>query len=394
MERCAYSGPNYRKAVNIEELRAISKRRLPNFVYEYIHGGSDDEVTLERNRAVFDKYYFTPKTLTNVSKQRSLETTIFGKKISMPVLIGPTGFNGMVTKDGDTKLAKAAARYGIPFTLSNASTTSLEDIAEMEGLWHWMQIYFYRNRDYVKNLVERCKKANYDTIVVTTDSAIFGNREWDRRNYARPFVLTMRNKLHVLTKPRWLNDVLIPDGIPHFKNLGDLLPPGETSVKGAAAALGHQLDPSLNWEDIRWLRDEWKGKLVIKGILSVEEAATAAEIGVDGIVLSNHGGRQLDYSVSPMELIADIREKVGDRLTILVDSGFRRGSDILKARLLGADAVLLGRTTLYGLGAGGQEGAEHALNIIREEMDRTLGLLGCNDLSELDSASLMVSSPR
>ncbi|CAO1661457.1 alpha-hydroxy acid oxidase [Vreelandella indica] len=394
MDRCAYSGLNYRKAVNVEELRAIAKRRLPNFVYEYIHGGSDDEVTLERNRAIFDKYYFTPRTLTKVSKQRSLETSIFGKKISMPVLIGPTGFNGMVTKDGDTKLARAATHYGIPFTLSNASTTSLEDISKIDGLWHWMQIYFYRNRDYVKKLVERCKEANYDTIVVTTDSAIFGNREWDRRNYSRPLVLTMRNKLHVLTKPRWLNDVLIPDGIPQFKNLGDLLPPGETSVKGAAAVLGQQLDPSLNWDDIRWLRDEWKGRLVIKGILSVEEAATAVEVGVDGIVLSNHGGRQLDYSVSPMELIADIRAEVGNQLAILVDSGFRRGSDVLKARLLGADAVLLGRTTLYGLGAGGQEGAEHALNIIREEMDRILGLLGCNDLSELDSASLMVSSSR
>lgn len=247
-----------------------------------------------------------------------------------------------------------------------------------------MQIYFYRDHDYVKNLVDRCRASGYDTIVVTTDSAIYGNREWDTRNYARPFVLNWRNKLHVLSRPRWMKDVLYPHGVPTFKNLGDLLPPEDSSVQGAAAEIGKHLMPSLNWEDIRWLRDNWSGNLLIKGILSVEEARTAVEYGIDGIVLSNHGGRQLDSSVSPMEILPDVRTAVGDALTILLDGGFRRGSDILKAVLLGADAVLLGRTTLYGLGAGGQAGVDHALGLLYKEMDRTLGLLGCSNLQELD----------
>ncbi|NWO55158.1 alpha-hydroxy-acid oxidizing enzyme [Chromohalobacter salexigens] len=383
MKRSMPRRRRYDQALSIAELSEIARRRLPNFVYEYIHGGADDEVSLRNNRAVFNRYRFTPKTLTDVS-QRDLGRDLLGHRVSMPVVIGPTGFNGMITQDGDSKLARAAADRGIPFTLSNASTEPLEEIAKVPGGWPWMQIYFYRDHDYVKNLVDRCRASGYDTIVVTTDSAIYGNREWDTRNYARPFVLNWRNKLHVLSRPGWMKDVLYPHGVPTFKNLGDLLPPEDSSVQGAAAEIGKHLMPSLNWEDIRWLRDNWSGNLLIKGILSVEEARTAVEYGIDGIVLSNHGGRQLDSSVSPMEILPEVRAAVGDALTILLDGGFRRGSDILKAVLLGADAVLLGRTTLYGLGAGGQAGVEHALGLLHKEMDRTLGLLGCSNLQELD----------
>ncbi|MED5499331.1 alpha-hydroxy acid oxidase [Salinicola sp. MIT1003] len=383
MKRSMPRRQRYDQALSIAELAEIARRRLPNFVYEYIHGGADDEVSLLNNRAVFNRYRFTPKTLTDVS-QRDLGRDLLGHRVSMPVVIGPTGFNGMITQDGDSKLARAAAARGIPFTLSNASTEPLEEIAKVPGGWPWMQIYFYRDHDYVKNLVDRCRASGYDTIVVTTDSAIYGNREWDTRNYARPLVLNWRNKLHVLSRPRWMKDVLYPHGVPTFKNLGDLLPPEDSSVQGAAAEIGKHLMPSLNWEDIRWLRDNWSGNLLIKGILSVEEARTAVEYGIDGIVLSNHGGRQLDSSVSPMEILPDVRAAVGDALTILLDGGFRRGSDILKAVLLGADAVLLGRTTLYGLGAGGQAGVDHALGLLFKEMDRTLGLLGCSNLQDLD----------
>ncbi|MDF3918646.1 alpha-hydroxy acid oxidase [Salinicola salarius] len=383
MKRSMPRRQRYDQALSIAELAEIARRRLPNFVYEYIHGGADDEVSLLNNRAVFNRYRFTPKTLTDVS-QRDLGRDLLGHRVSMPVVIGPTGFNGMITQDGDSKLARAAAARGIPFTLSNASTEPLEEIAKVPGGWPWMQIYFYRDHDYVKNLVDRCRASGYDTIVVTTDSAIYGNREWDTRNYARPLVLNWRNKLHVLSRPRWMKDVLYPHGVPTFKNLGDLLPPEDSSVQGAAAEIGKHLMPSLNWVDIRWLRDNWSGNLLIKGILSVEEARTAVEYGIDGIVLSNHGGRQLDSSVSPMEILPEVRAAVGDALTILLDGGFRRGSDILKAVLLGADAVLLGRTTLYGLGAGGQAGVDHALGLLHKEMDRTLGLLGCSNLQDLD----------
>jgi len=376
---------SYRQARNVQELADIARRRVPNFVFEYVFGGADDEASLANNRAVFDQYRFTPLTLTDVGT-RDLHTQIFGRTINMPIAIGPTGFNGMITKEGDLKLAKAAASHGIPFTLSTVSTVSLEDITKVPGGWPWMQIYFFRDRKFVENLVGRCQAAGYDTIAVTTDSAIYGNREWDSRNFSAPLTLNWRNKLDTLTKPRWMLDVLVPDGVPTFKNLGDLIPPEGISPKGAAAELGKQHLPSLNWSDIQWLRDVWKGNLVIKGILSVSEARKAAEIGVDGIVLSNHGGRQLDHAVSPMEILPEVREAVGERMTILIDSGFRRGTDILKALILGANAVLLGRATLFGLGAGGEAGVSHVLDLLQTDLHRTLGLLGCRNLSELNAS--------
>lgn len=383
MKRALSGWRRFDQAKSIEELARIARRRLPNCVYEYIHGGADDEVSLANNRAIFNRYRFTPRTLTDVS-HRDISTRIFGRRISMPILIGPTGFNGLVTRDGDLKLARAAARHGIPFALSTVSTAALEAVSAIPDGWPWMQIYFLKDRGFVEQLVARCRKAGYDTIVVTTDSAIYGNREWDVRNYARPFVLNWRNKLDVLCKPRWMLDVLYPNGLPTFKNLGDLLPPDGMSVQGAATELGRQHMPSLNWEDVKWLRDAWDGHLVLKGILSVGEAQMAADHGVDGIVLSNHGGRQLDGSVAPIEILADVRAAVGDRLTVMLDSGFRRGTDVLKALLLGADAILMGRTTLYGLGAGGEAGVNHALGLLEADVHRTLGLLGCSSLDELD----------
>ncbi len=391
MERRPYTGNDYRKALNVFDLERIARRRLPNFVFEYLFGGAEDESTLRRNRAVFTDYRFCPDTLTRV-EAADLSTQLLGQIQAMPLVVGPTGYNGMLSKDGDIKLAKAACNAGIPFVLSNVATTSLEDIAALDGLRAWMQIYFYRDRNYVKSLVERCRQANYDAIVITTDSAIYGNREWDLRNFRKPMQPTLRNALHLMTRPRWIADVLVPDGMPTFKNLGDLLPPGKQSVKGASAIIGQQLDPSLNWDDIRWLRNEWQGRLVIKGILSAREAASAAEIGADAVVLSNHGGRQLDSALSPLEVLKEAREQVGTRMQLFIDSGFRRGTDIIKARILGADAVWLGRATLYGLAAGGQPGAEHALSILRTELERTLGLLGSNHLGELREEHLVKSS--
>ncbi|WP_249976453.1 alpha-hydroxy acid oxidase [Vreelandella olivaria] len=392
MKRQRYSGRNYKKALNISDLECIAKRRLPNFVFEYVYGGSDDEHTLRHNRSVFDRYQFEPRTLTRVGP-RNLSTTLFGQQSGLPLVIGPTGFNGMLSQDGDKKLAKAARQYGIPFVLSNVSTTALEDIVTLEGVTTWMQIYFYRDRAFVKSLIERCKKADIEAIVITTDSAIYGNREWDIRNFRRPMKPTIANLLHLMSKPGWMLDVLYPNGLPTFKNLDELLPPGKRSAQGASAIIGQQLDPSLNWEDIAWLRDLWPGKLIIKGILAPEEAEKASQAGVDAIVLSNHGGRQLNHSLSPMDTLADVKARIGNRCHLFVDSGFRRGTDIVKALALGADAVWLGRATLYGLAAGGQEGVEHALGILRSEIDRTVGLLGYSALDELTPECLKPAHP-
>lgn len=374
-------------AKNLLEMEPIARRRIPNFVFEYIFGGSDDEVSLGHNRNVFNKYAFTPRTLVDVS-QVDIGTRVLGRDLAMPVGIGPTGFNGLITKDGDLKLARAAAGAGIPFALSTVSTASLEDISRVPGLWHWMQVYFLRDRDFVRALLERCQAAGYDTIAVTTDSAIYGNREWDARNFSRPLVLNWRNKFDVLRKPRWMLDVLVPDGLPTFKNLGDLLPPEGMSVNGAAAVLGRQHMPSLNWDDVRWLRDHWKGNLILKGLLSVEESVQAVQAGVNGIVLSNHGGRQLDGSVSPIDILHDVRQATGPDLTIILDSGFRRGTDILKALILGANMVLLGRATLFALGAGGQAGVVRALDLLKTDLHRTMGLLGCARIQDLDASLL------
>ena len=385
MKRRLYKGTDYRRTHSIDELREVARRRVPNFCFEYVEGGSDDEVTLKRNRSVFEEIGFVPRTLVDVSA-RSQAVDLFGKPSAAPFMIGPTGFSGLLTRDGDLALARAAASAGIPYILSNASTMRLEEVVQRAGGRVWMQLYLYRTRDYAARLVDRMKAIGIEALVVTTDSAIFGNREWDRRNYARPLKLDLRNTIDVMLHPRWIFDVLVPHGVPRFANLGNMLPPGQDSVQGAASAIAKELDPSLNWADIRWLRDLWPGKLIVKGVMCVEDAVTAAKSGADGIVLSNHGGRQLDGAISSMEILPEVAAAVGSQLTVMLDGGFRRGSDIVKARALGADAVLLGRATTYGLAAGGEAGVAHAINLLKTEVDRVVGLLGCSDLSQLDTS--------
>ncbi|HEX7932778.1 MAG TPA: alpha-hydroxy acid oxidase [Paraburkholderia sp.] len=387
MKRRLYSGRDVNRAHSIDDLRAMARRRLPNFCFEYIEGGSEDETTLRRNRDVFSEIAFLPRTLVNV-EQRNQSRMLLGQRIASPFMIGPTGYSGLMFREGDVKLASAAAAAGIPFVLSNVSTIALEDVVRRAGGRVWMQVYMYRTREFLAKLAERAKAAGIEALVVTTDSAVFGKREWDLRNYIKPLMLDWRNKFDVLRHPGWMANVLWPGGMPRFANLGDLLPPGQNSVKGATITLGQQLDPSLSWDDIRWLRDLWPHKLIVKGVLGAADALRAAEVGVDGIVLSNHGGRQLDGAVSAMDVLPEVVDEAGGKLSVMLDGGFRRGSDILKAVALGADAVLLGRATTYGLSAGGQPGAERAIQILKTEVDRTLGLLGCSDISALDRSYL------
>lgn len=384
MQRRLYTGNDPRRAHSIEELRGMAQRRVPNFCFEYVEGGSEDECTLRRNRDVFAEIAFRPRSLVDVSK-RDIGIDLFGRRSNAPFMIGPTGFSGLLSREGDIALASAAAAAGIPYILSNASTVALERVVERAGGRVWMQVYMYRTRDFVAKLAERAKNANVEALVVTTDSAIYGKREWDLRNYARPLKLDLRNTLDVLAHPRWMMDVLWPHGMPRFANLGDLLPPGQDSVRGAASALAKELDPSLSWDDIRWLRDRWPGKLIVKGLIHPDDAVRAVALGADGIVLSNHGGRQLDGSVSAMEVLPEVVDAVKGRLAIMLDGGFRRGSDIVKAMALGADAVLLGRATTWGLGAGGRAGVDRAIEILKTEVDRVIGLLGVGSIAELDA---------
>ena len=357
----------------------MARSCVPNFAFEYVEGGAENEATLRRNREAFAEVALLPRTLVDVQK-RSQVVTLFGRRSASPFLVGPTGFNGMLSDRADLALARAAREAGVPFVLSHVSTTPLEQIAAEVGGRVWMQLYPFKDREVAQRLIGRAAAAGCEALVVTTDCPLFGNREWDRRNYRAPMKLDARNLLDVLRHPRWVADVLVPHGVPRFGNLDDVLPPGQNTARNAAAFLSRQMDPSLNWRDLDWLRDLWPGKLVVKGILAPDDACRAEACGADGIVLSNHGGRQLDGAVSAFEILSEVAAVLGPHVTLLIDGGFRRGADIVKALALGAHAVLLGRARLYGVAAGGQAGAAQALGILKAEVDRVLGLLGCSNI--------------
>ena len=382
MKRAHYAGRDFRRAITIEDLRRIARRQLPNFGYEYVEGGAEDELSLKRNRDVFERIAWLPRTLAGVGAP-DLSTEILGETCHLPIIIAPTGFNGLIWPEGDLALAKAAADAGIPFTLSTVSNYPLAKMtAEVPGRV-WFQLYPFKDANFVDRLVDIVQDAGVAVMAVTTDVPIFGAREWDLRNWRAPMKLNLPNMLDVLAHPSWLWRVMIPGGGPKFENLKEFLPPGVQSAMVGARFMATQFNTRLGWEDMERIRGRWKGKLVVKGILCVEDAKRAADVGVDGIVLTNHGGRQLDSCVSGVELLPAVSAEVGNRLTVLVDGGFRRGSDVLKAIALGARGVMVGRPVLYGLAAGGQPGVAHALQILRTEMERVMMLLGCRSLADL-----------
>lgn len=387
MKRSLYTGRDFRRTRNIEELRLVAKRWLPNFVFEYVDSGAEDEATLRANRDIFDAWRLVPSALVDVT-QRDTSTTLLGRKAAFPFVIAPTGYNGMQRRDADISLARAAAQSGIPFTLSTVSNCTIEDVVAGGQARTWMQLYMLRERAVTRNLLDRARDAGCDTLVLTVDAVYYGNREWDRRSYVREMQLNLRNKLDVLAHPRWVANVLIPNGVPAFANIARYLPEGERRASNGAVYIAKQMETALDWDSVRWVREQWQGKLVIKGILNVDDAREAIRVGADGIVVTNHGGRQLDSTVTSLEVLPEIADACRNRLTILIDGGFRRGTDIVKALCLGADAVMLGRATLYGVAAGGFEGAAHALTILASEVDRTLGHLGCPSVSALSAKYL------
>jgi (S)-mandelate dehydrogenase len=382
MRRARYGGSDFRRAITIEDLRCVARRRLPNFTFEYVEGGAEDEIALMRNRDVFERITWVPRTLAAVGTP-DLSTGILDETCHLPLVIAPTGFNGMLWPQGDLMLAKAAADAGIPFTLSTVSNFSLAKMTAEVRQGIWFQLYPFKDPGSVDRLVDRAAEAGVRTLVVTTDVPVLGAREWDQRNYRAPMKLGLASVLDVLGHPGWLKRVMIPRGAPVFENLKELLPPGAHSALAGVRFMGTQINSKLGWADMEHIRLRWQGKLVLKGILCVDDARRAAEMGADGIVLSNHGGRQLDSCVSGVELLPAVSAELGAKLCVLVDGGFRRGSDVLKAMALGAHGVMIGRPTLYGLAAGGQPGVSHALGLLRTEMERTLTLLGCRTLGEL-----------
>ena len=381
-KRHPFRGRDVTRALNIADLREIARRCVPGFVFEYVEGGAEDEVTLRGNREAFSRLRFLPQTLIDTSR-RHQRTTILGRMADAPLIIAPTGLGGLLHPDGDAVLARAAAKYGIPYVLSTVSTTRLEDLVNRVGGRLWMQLYVVKDRAIGRDIVRRAAAAGFEALVFTSDANVFGNREWDQRGYRRPGRLTARALLDALGHPRWAWEVLLRHGMPRFRNLESFLSPSAVTPMGASTVIPQLFDATICWDDLGWIRDLWRGKLIIKGVLTAADAERAVSLGVDGIVVSNHGGRQLDSCVASIDVLPEIVRTVGGRAAIIIDSGFRRGTDVVKALALGAQAVMLGRATLYGLIAGGETGVERALAILTSEIDRVLGQLGCNSVADL-----------
>jgi (S)-mandelate dehydrogenase len=370
-------------AYNIEDLRQMAKQRLPRGVFEYIDGGAEDGIALRHNREVYRSLKIKNRVLIDVSK-RSTATEIFGHKIAMPYGISPTASAGLMSEGGEVGLASAAARMGVPCTAATNSLTSVDDIYKAGNGNVWFQLYMWKDMDLRMAFVERIKAIGIETLLITVDGSVGANREHDRRNgYSMPLRYTPKLIAQVLASPGWCLRVLAPQYLKRgvFKKANY---PPELASKLTDKYVDHEYtkSDSQNWDDIKHIRDIWPGNLLVKGLQSSEDAVIAADNGLDGVVLSNHGGRYLDTAPAPLQLVPEVRAAVGDRLKIIIDSGARRGSDIVKAMALGADMVMSGRPTLYGVTAG-EAGAYRALEIFQTEMDRVMAQIGLNSVDEI-----------
>ena len=372
-------------AYNIEDLRLMAKAHLPRAIFEFIDRGTEDDIALANNREAFERIKLCPRTLVDVSK-RSQAITLFDRPQPLPIVIAPTGTAGLLWNNGEVGMARAAAAAGIPFTVATNSMTSMETIAAEAGGCLWFQLYMWSDRRLSHQLVERAKGVGFEALVVTVDGAVAANREFSHRNgFSVPMKLNARLVADVMAHPRWFAGVylrqLLTRGTPRFENY-----PPEIQDKITARTFRKSIlkNDSLNWDDLRALRRLWPRKLLIKGTLHPDDARIAADCGVDGIIVSNHGGRMLDSSMATIDVLPAMVDAVGHRITVMMDSGIRRGSDVVKALALGAKAVLVGRATLYGTAAAGEAGAARAIDILREETDRIMGLLGVNSIAGID----------
>jgi (S)-mandelate dehydrogenase len=380
--RRLYRGRDPGRAVTVDDLRAMAHRRLPRFVLEYLEGGAEEEATLARNRAVFGEWRFQHRSFVDVS-ERDLSTELFGRTTTMPVVIAPTGLNELFWPHADLHLAEAAAQAGIPFAQSTMSNEPMARVARVAGLRYWWQLYVFGREEIRDTLIDRAQQAGCEALIVTDDAQLYGNREWARRNNTDPKSLTWSARFDAARHPSWLLSGLLTHGMPRFANVIEFVPKDRRHFFDSAFWIRSKMDRALSWDAVARIRDRWRGKLILKGILDAEDVEKAVQVGADAVALSNHGGRQLDWTVSPLDLLPAVRAAVGDRLTILVDGGIRRGSDIVKALALGADAVMVGRAALYGVAAAGRAGTKRALDILREELDRDLGLLGVTSVKQV-----------
>ncbi len=369
------------RAADIADLRNIGRRRTPRPVFDYVDGAAGDEISMHRSREAFDRVEFLPRVLRDVS-MIDTSTTILGQTSAMPFAFAPTGYTRMMHAEGEGAVARVAAKAGIPYALSTVGTTTPEDVAKASGIGRrWFQLYVWNDREASRALIDRAKGSGFDVLVLTVDVPVGGARLRDLRNgLTIPPTLTWRTFLNGAVHPRWLFDFLTTPP-PTFATLDQPTEEGENIPMAYIA--GRMFDPSVSFADLTWFREIWDGPIVIKGIQNVDDAIALADAGMDGIVVSNHGGRQLDRAATPLELLPAIVAAVGDRMEIMLDTGVRSGADIVAAVALGATAVLVGRAYLYGLMAGGEAGVQRAYDILAADVTRTMQLLGVTRVANL-----------
>lgn len=374
-------------ALNVFDYKKLAKNRLPHLVFDFLEGGSGSERTLSRNMEVFDRLSFKPRRLVDISK-RNQSIELFGKRQASPFMIGPTGGNGAFWPNADLALARAAEQAGIPFTLSTPATNSIEEVATNVGGDKWFQLYV-STRKQSEWLAKRALDAGYTTLVLTIDVAVNGLRERDKRNgFKIPMDMTPGVIWDGMTHPRWSMDYMI-NGEPQLANFASS---DATDTEAQEQAMSRSMDATFDWAALRHLREIWPHTLLVKGILNADDAVRCIPNGADGIILSNHGGRQLGEAISPVQVLAETRQKIDQ--PILIDSGYRRGADIIKSLALGADCILLGRATLYGLAAEGQKGVSSVISLVQNEIDNVLAQIGCADVNDLNPSYLHENSIR
>ncbi len=373
---------------NFNDFRKLAKKKLPAPIFHYIDGGADDEVTLRRNTSAFDDCDLIPNILTSVGKP-DLSTTIFGRKIDMPIFLSPTAMQRLYHPDGDKASARAAEKFGTFYSMSTMANNSIEEISNISSGPKLFQLYVHKDKSITDDLLDRCKRSGFDGMCLTVDTLVAGNREKDHKTgFTTPPKLTLNSLLSFALRPSWVLKYLTNKKF-ELSNVKKKTDKGTNIAKSVIDYINEQYDPKMNWKDAEYCVKRWNGPFALKGVMSVEDAKRAIDIGCTAIMVSNHGGRQLDGSRSPFDQIKAISDAVGDKLEIILDGGVRRGTHVLKALAAGAKACSFGKMFLFSLSAGGQQGVEHLLKMMHDEINRNMILMGCKNLSELNSSKLI-----